>query len=56
MNAVGLGRLDEARAWIGGARRVKPGVSIDLARKCLGSMTEDVDRRFSGALRRAGLE
>jgi eukaryotic-like serine/threonine-protein kinase len=56
MNAVGLGRLDEARALIGEARRVKPGISVDLARKCLGSMTEDVDRRFSRALRRAGLE
>ena len=56
MNAVGLGRLDEARALIGDARRVKPGISVDLARKCLGSMTEDVDRRFSRALRLAGLE
>jgi tetratricopeptide (TPR) repeat protein len=56
MNAVGLGRLDEARALILEARRVEPGVSLELARKCLGSMTEDVDRRFSGALRQAGLE
>jgi serine/threonine protein kinase len=56
MNAVGLGRLDEARGLIGEARRVKPGVSIELARKCLGVMSEDVDRRFSQALRQAGLE
>ena len=56
MNAVGLGQIDEARATIREARRVKPEVSIELARKCLGAITEDVERRFSGALRTAGLE
>lgn len=54
MNAVGLGRTDEARSLIREAHRVKPGVSLELARKCLGPMTEDVD--FSAALRQAGLE
>lgn len=56
MNAVGLGRLDEARGLIAEARRVKPGVSVELSRKCVGVISDDVDRRFSEALRQAALE
>lgn len=55
MNAVGLGQSEEAHAMLRDARRVKPELSYELARKCLGTMAPDVDRRFSTALREAGL-
>jgi hypothetical protein len=38
------------------ARAVKPEVSLALAQKCLGTMDPDVDRRFTAALRAAGLD
>ncbi|HEX6729824.1 MAG TPA: protein kinase [Pyrinomonadaceae bacterium] len=56
MNEVGLGRIEEARELVAQARRVKPELSFELARKCLGTMAPDVDRRFLAALRQAGLE
>jgi len=56
MNAVGLGRIEDARAFIRQAHTVKPDVSFELARTCLGTMAPDVERRFYAALRAAGLE
>ncbi len=56
MNAVGLGRHEEARAMIRNARQVHPGLSLALARQALGAMAPDVERRFTEALRQAGLE
>src|SRR5262249_1124792 len=55
MNVVGLGQIEEARRLIHEAQRVKPALSFELARKCLGKMAPDVERRFCGALRQAGL-
>jgi tetratricopeptide (TPR) repeat protein len=55
MNAVGLGQIEEAHAVLRDARRVKPELSYELARKCLGTMAPHVDRLFSNALREAGL-
>jgi tetratricopeptide (TPR) repeat protein len=56
MNAVELGRLEEAQASIREARRVLPNVSLEMVRRVLGAMAPDVDRRMMGALRQAGLE
>jgi tetratricopeptide (TPR) repeat protein len=56
MNAVGLGRLEEARALIHEARQVHPGLSLTLARQALWAMAPEVDHRFFEALRQAGLE
>ena len=56
MNAVGLGRVDDARAFVRRGHAVKPELSFELARTCLGTMAPDVARRFLSALRAAGLE
>ena len=56
MNATGLGQIAEARKLVDEARRVKPELSLELALKCLGTMSPDVDRRFNEALRLTGLE
>ena len=56
MNSIGLGREDDARAFIRQAHALKPDVSFELAQTCLGTMAPDVERRFLGALREAGLE
>ena len=56
MNAVGLGQVEEARQLVREGRAVKPTLSLDLARRCLGRMAPDVDRRFTEALRQSGLE
>ena len=56
MNAVGLGQVEEARQLIGEGRVVKPTLSLALARRCLGRMAPDVDRRFTEALHQSGLE
>jgi TolB-like protein len=56
MNAVELGRMDEARAAIADARRNLPGVSIAHVRRVFGATDPDVDRRMLGALQRAGLD
>jgi TolB-like protein/cytochrome c-type biogenesis protein CcmH/NrfG len=56
MNAVGLGQVEEARQLIRKGRVVKPSLSLALARKCLGRMAPDVDRRFIEALQQSGLE
>jgi serine/threonine-protein kinase len=56
MSCVGLGRRDEARAFVQQAREIQPGVSFELARTCLGTMAPDVECRFLAALRAAGLD
>jgi TolB-like protein/Flp pilus assembly protein TadD len=56
MNAVGLGKIQEARNLVREALRVKPELSFELARKCLGTMSPNVEARFLEALRQAGLE
>jgi adenylate cyclase len=56
MNAAGLGRIEEAHDLIREARQVKPHLSFELARKCLGAMAPDVERRFANALHQAGLQ
>jgi cytochrome c-type biogenesis protein CcmH/NrfG len=56
MNAVGLGQVEEARQLISEGRVVKPTLSLALARRCLGRMAPDVDRRFTEALHQSGLE
>jgi serine/threonine-protein kinase len=56
MNAVGLGRLDDARAFVREGHAVQPDLSFELAQTCLGTMAPDVERRFLAALRAAGLE
>jgi adenylate cyclase len=56
LNAVELGRIDEARASISEARRVQPGVSLALLRRTVGVSRPALDARRDAALRRAGLE
>ena len=56
MNAVGLGRVDEAHAFVRDAHAIQPDLSFELAQTCLGTMAPDVERRFLAALRTAGLE
>jgi TolB-like protein/class 3 adenylate cyclase len=55
-NAVGLGRLDEARAAIVEARRVQPDVSLELLQRGIGVSRPEIDARRNAALRQAGLE
>jgi adenylate cyclase len=56
MNAVGLGRLDEARAAITEGRRVRPDLSLALVQDYLGIPRPLVDARRNDALRAAGLD
>jgi adenylate cyclase len=56
MNAVGLGRIDEARELVRHARTIQPRLSIAHFRRALGAMAPDVERRMSDALRQAGVE
>jgi TolB-like protein len=56
MNAVALGRLDEARASIAEGRRVRPDLSVALMQNYLGISRPDVDARRNNALQAAGLE
>jgi tetratricopeptide (TPR) repeat protein len=55
MNAVALGRIDEARAAIVDGRRAQPDLSIALIEGYLGNPRPDVDARRNEALRVAGL-
>ncbi len=55
MNAVALGRIDEARAAIVDGRRAQPDLSIALIEGYLGNPRPDVDARRNEALRAAGL-
>jgi len=56
LNAVGLGRLDEARAAIAEARRIVPNLSQALIQQIMGVSRPEVDARRNAALTQAGLE
>ena len=56
MNAVALGRLEEARAAITEGRRVQPDLSLDLMQNYFGVSRPAIDARRNAALREAGLE
>jgi tetratricopeptide (TPR) repeat protein len=56
VNAAGLNRRDEARAFIADARRIQPDLSIRLVRQGLGAMAPQVDERLTHLLEQAGLE
>ena len=56
MNAVGLGRLDEARAAIEEARRAYPDLSLEFVQGMYGVARPEIDGRRNAALRQAGLE
>ena len=56
MNAVGLGRLDDARAAIAEARRVQPDLSLAMIRQNTGFSRPEFNARREAALREAGLE
>ena len=56
MNAVALGRPEEARAAITEGRRVQPDLSLELMQNYFGISRPAVDARRNAALREAGLE
>jgi adenylate cyclase len=56
MNAVELGRLDEARAAIAEARRVQPELSLEFVQGMYGVARPEIDARRNAALRQAGLD
>ena len=56
MNAVGLGRLDEAREAIEEGRRAQPDLSLELVQGIYGVERPAIDARRNAALREAGLE
>jgi adenylate cyclase len=56
MNAVELGRLDEARAAIAEARRAQPDLSLEFVQGVYGVARPEIDARRNAALRQAGLE
>lgn len=56
MNAVELGRLDEAREAIAAARRVQPDLSLEFVQGMYGVARPEIDARRNAALRKAGLE
>jgi len=56
MNAVALGRLEEARTAITEGRRVQPDLSLDLMQNYFGVSRPTIDARRNAALREAGLE
>jgi adenylate cyclase len=56
MNAVGLGRLEEARAAIAEARRAQPELSLALVQASYGVDRPEIDARRDTMLRQAGLE
>ena len=56
MNAVGLGRVDEARAAIEEARRAYPDLSLEFVQGMYGVARPEIDARRNAALRQAGLE
>jgi len=56
MNAVGLGRLDEAREAIAEGRRAQPNLSLELVQGMYGVERPDIDARRNAVLRQAGLE
>jgi len=56
MNAVGLGRLDEAREAILEGRRSQPDLSLELVQGIYGVERPEIDARRNAALREAGLQ
>jgi len=56
MNAVALGRLEEARTAITEGRRVQPDLSLELLQDYFGVSRPTIDARRNAALREAGLE
>jgi hypothetical protein len=56
MNAVGLGKDEEARELVRQVRRIQPTISLTAMMKSLGDIAPDVGRRMTDALRTAGLE
>jgi TolB-like protein/Tfp pilus assembly protein PilF len=56
MNAVGLGRLEEARAAISEALRAQPDLSLEMLQATYGVARPEIDARRNAALRQAGLE
>jgi adenylate cyclase len=56
MNAVALGRPDEARAAITEGLRVRPNLSLASMQNYFGISRPDIDARRNAALREAGLE
>jgi adenylate cyclase len=56
MNAVGLGRIEEARAAIAEARRAQPDLSLEFVQGMYGVSRPEIDARRNAALRQAGLE
>jgi tetratricopeptide (TPR) repeat protein len=56
MNAVELGRLDEAREAIAQARRAHPDLSLEFVQVSYGVTRPEIDARRNAALRQAGLE
>jgi len=56
LNAVSLGRPDEARAAIAEARRLKPDLSIETIQRSFGVSRPEADARRNAALRQAALE
>lgn len=56
MNAVGLGRLDEARAAVEEARRHQPDLSLASIQLMYGVDRPEIDARRNKMLREAGLE
>jgi TolB-like protein/predicted Zn-dependent protease len=56
MNAVGLGRIDEARAAIKEARRAQPDISLEIIQGMYGVERPEIDARRNEMLRQAGLE
>jgi len=56
LNAVSLGRPEEARAAIAEARRLQPDLSIAKLQRAVGVSRPDLDARRNAAFRQAGLE
>ena len=56
MNAVELGRLDEARAAIAEARKAYPDLSLEFVQAMYGVERSEIDARRNATLRQAGLE
>ena len=56
MNAVALGRLDDARAAIARGRGINPELSLELMQGYFGVSRAEIDARRNEALREAGLE
>ena len=56
MNAVPLGRLEEARAAITEGRRIQPDLSLVTMQNYFGVSRPEIDARRNKALRQAGIE